>query len=238
MICFQILTWLRKQALLIRTYTHLHLFLTGRCTEIRRRSTHVMNISFEIRLLCHENCFPDQRFVTSALYNTSLMKGKCTETASSKTSPVTCQRKFNLCNCRNPTHFFIRRMIISHIWKLIHIIHLLHCKRHSWWILHHISFLTVFFNQWFCRKRICILILDCEAFGIFNLIFYHLLILWQFYPIIYLFNLPRLIDCACNKCNIPHCKSTFQRISHLYNGMFSHSIDQQIGTRIHQNRAF
>lgn len=78
-----------------------------RCTEIRRRSSDIMDIPFEVRFLNDLFCLINDRLVASRLNNSALMKRQRTETASAKTSAVADQGKLNLPDRRNPSVFFI-----------------------------------------------------------------------------------------------------------------------------------
>ena len=88
MIRLQVFTGLRKQALLIGTGALCHLLFTGRKPEICRWPSHVMDIAFEIWVLCQACCFFYQGFMASCLNNSSLMKGQSTKAAGSKAPPI------------------------------------------------------------------------------------------------------------------------------------------------------
>ena len=88
------LAWFREQALLMWTYALCHLLLTGRCPEVRGRSSHIMDIALKIWFFNHQLRFFDQRLMASRLNDPSLMEGQGTETTTAKTSPVTDQTEF------------------------------------------------------------------------------------------------------------------------------------------------
>ena len=88
MIHFKILARCWKKALLLRARPLRHLLTAGRCTEVGCRTSDIMNISFEVRILCDQFCLFNDRFMTSRLNNSPLMEGEGAETASSETAPV------------------------------------------------------------------------------------------------------------------------------------------------------
>ena len=67
MIHSEIFAGFRKQTLPVLADTLCQLFLTRRLTEICGRSADIMNITFEIRILCHFSGFFEYRFMTPGL---------------------------------------------------------------------------------------------------------------------------------------------------------------------------
>ena len=68
MVCLQVLTGCRKEALLIGTCPLGQLFVTGRRTEISSRSAYIMNVSLEVLVLCELLRLCYQRVMTCLLY--------------------------------------------------------------------------------------------------------------------------------------------------------------------------
>ena len=95
-VCIQIAARRGEKALPVPAYAVFHLFLTGRMSEIRRRSSHIMDISFKLLLLCDLLRFFYQRIMTSHLYDSSLVEGQCTEAASSETPAAAGQAETDL----------------------------------------------------------------------------------------------------------------------------------------------
>ena len=165
-LCIQILARLRKKALLIRAYPVFQLFLAGRMAEVRSRSAYIMNIPLKSRLLRAQFCLLNQRFLTSCLNDTPLMKGECTEITAAETATVAYQAELNLFYRRNASRLSVRRMIRPHIRQCIHIIHLHLTQWLRRWVLHDIQVLGIWLHQPFSGIRIGIAVLGVKAFCI------------------------------------------------------------------------
>ena len=79
MIRFQVRAGPRKQALPLRTGSAPQLLLTGRMAEIRGRTSHIMDIALEIRLLNHLPRFFHKRLLAARLDDPPLMEGQSAE---------------------------------------------------------------------------------------------------------------------------------------------------------------
>ena len=146
--------------------------------------------------------------MTSRLHNPSLMKGQGTEAAPSKTATVTDQTELDFFDCRNPSVFFITRMISSHIRKAIHQIHLVLRKRFCRWILYNIKMIAVRALRDIPRKRICITILHIKTSCIIELVLFQLLIGWKNCWFIDTVQTLDLTHSSRNVSNILNTKST------------------------------
>ena len=93
--------------------------------EIGRWSAYIVDIALKIFAFRQSCCFFYNGFMTSGLYDPSLMEGQGTETASAEASPIAHQTELNFHNSRHAAEGFIRRMIISHIRQVIDIVHFL-----------------------------------------------------------------------------------------------------------------
>ena len=163
MVRIQVSAWLREQTLPVFADAVLQLFLTGWMAEIRGRSSDIVDISFEILLLCDCFRFCEKGFVASDLHDPPLMKSKCAEAAAAETSPVADQAETDLGYGGNSALLFVGRMISPRVWKRIDVIHLRDRERFRRRILHDKQMFRVGFRQLFPCKGICILILDVEA---------------------------------------------------------------------------
>ena len=163
MIYFQVRTWSWKQALTVFANASGELFVTGWSPEVCCRTTYIMNITFEIRVPDNLFCLINNGFMTSCLNDSSLMESQCTKAASTIASTVADQTEFYFLNGRNTARFFIRRMISSHIRQCIDRVHLTGSQRLGGWILHHIAFVRIWFDQTFCGKRIGIAVLGIKT---------------------------------------------------------------------------
>ena len=176
--------------------------------------------------------------MTSRLHNPSLMKGQGTEAAPSKTATVTDQTELDFFDCRNPSVFFITRMVSPHIRKAIHQIHLVLRKRFCRWILYNIKMIAVRLYETFPRKRICITILHIKTSCIIELVLFQSLIGWKNCRFIDTVQTLRLINRSSDKCDITDRNTAVQSFCDLNDRMFSHSIRYQICTGIQQDRTF
>ena len=184
MIYSQIWTGFRKKALSVLTDTLCELFLTGRLSEICRWTAHIVNISFKVRILCHRFRFFQNRFMTSCLKNSSLMKGQGTEITASKAPTVACKAEADFLQCRDTPLLFVHRMISSGIRQIINIVHFLLCQRKCRWILDDIASGTIILGKRFGCKRIGIPILYGKTCCIRSFAFGYFVIGRKFYGII------------------------------------------------------
>ena len=105
--------WRGKQALLILADPFRELFLTRWLSEICCGTTHIVNITLELRIICHSGSFFDQRLMTSGLKNSSLMKSQGAEITAAKAPSVACQAELNFFQCRNSAQLLIHGMNFS-----------------------------------------------------------------------------------------------------------------------------
>ena len=163
---FEIGTWLWAQALPVLADSGAKLLLARGLPEIGCRPAHIMNVSFEILILCDKLCFLNNGLMAPHLYCASLMERKGTKITSAKASTVAYQGKLYLRNSRNTSERLIRRMIGTLVRQCIHIIHFLHGKRRLRNILHDINTIWVWLYQCPAIECIRIVILYLKTFRI------------------------------------------------------------------------
>ena len=95
------------------------LFFTGRMPKIRRRSSYIMDITFEFRITGKDFRLSQQRLFASALNPSSLMKCQSTETAPSETASDRSKTEAYFCQGGNSSCFPVRRMVHSLVRQLI-----------------------------------------------------------------------------------------------------------------------
>lgn len=95
-VCVQIRTRLRKQALPVLANPFRQLFFTGRMTEIGRRSANIMNIAFKLRILSHLPGLRQNGCMTSRLDNPALVHCQRAEIAAAKAATVAHKTEFYL----------------------------------------------------------------------------------------------------------------------------------------------
>lgn len=105
MIYSQVFAWRGKQALLILADPFRELFLTRWLSEICCGTTHIVNITLELRIICHSGSFFDQRLMTSGLKNSSLMKSQGAEITAAKAPSVACQAELDSSSAGIPPSF-------------------------------------------------------------------------------------------------------------------------------------
>ena len=176
MIRLQVRTGLREKTLPVLAYSLSQLLFTGRSPEVGGRAAHIVDVSFEIRILYDQLRLLQNGFMASDLHRTPLMEGQRTEITAAEASPVADQGKLNLTDRRNAALLFIRRMIGAHIRQGIYGIHFFCGKRLRRRVLHHILASRISFQQRLSVKRIRIGILYHKAFRVFFLIFLHVFI--------------------------------------------------------------
>ena len=148
MIYSQVFAWRGKQALLILADPFCELFLTRWLSEICCGTTHIVNITLELRIICHSGSFFDQRLMTSGLKNSSLMKSQGAEITAAKAPSVACQAELDFFQCRNSAQLLIHGMNFLRIRQGIYIIHFLLCQGQSRRILYNISLCPIRFCHW------------------------------------------------------------------------------------------
>ena len=88
MVDFEIFAGLGEKAFAMLTCSCFQLLRTGRFSELGRRSSYIMDISFEVFVPCKHLCFPDYGFFASADHFSALMVCERAETASAKAPAV------------------------------------------------------------------------------------------------------------------------------------------------------
>ena len=236
----QIRTGLREEAPPVFAGAVCHLFFTGGRAEFRGRSPHVIDISLEIGLLQHLLRLLQDRLVAAHLDYTALMKSQGTEIAVTVAPAVGCQAEPDLTQRRNASECIIHGMPGAHVRKRVDIIHFLHGERLCRRILHDKSPPSVSLIQALCLKRIRVGVLQGETLrvGLFacGRRHAHLLMVRQTDRIKNIFFIPRLIDRAVDKSDIPHIQPRGQGIRDLHDASFSHPVRDEIRACIQQNR--
>ncbi len=235
---FQIRTGLRKKALSVLADPPRHLLLTGRSSEIGRRAAHIMNISFKIFILQHPFRFPQDRLVAPDLHRPSLVKSQGTEIAAAKASSVADKRKPYLRDGGHTAGRLVGWMTGAHIGQIIDIVHLLRCQRRLGRILHHTDAARICLDQRPARKRIGIAVLHLKALRIPARLGFHFFIRRQpdsFVDSRYVFC---LINRSGNKGNVPHRDAPCKCIGDLHDGLFPHTIGNQIRLTVQQDGTF
>ena len=238
MIYSQVFAWRGKQALLILADPFRELFLTRWLSEICCGTTHIVNITLELRIICHSGSFFDQRLMTSGLKNSSLMKSQGTEITATKAPSVACQAELDFFQCRNSAQLLIHGMNFLRIRQGIYIIHFLLCQGQSRRILYNISLCPIRFCHWSGAEWICILILNGKAVCINLLIYFYFLIRRKNNRIINSRQIPALKYSSCNIGKFLYRQSTCQRICNLYDRMLTHSIGNHICPGIKEYTVF
>ena len=183
-----------------------------------------MNITFEIRILCHFYGFSEYRFMTPGLQNPSLMKSQRTETTATKTTTVACETEFDFFQSRNAAHGIIDRMPCLTIRKIVDIVHFLLRKRKRRRVLDNISSVAVVLCKRMCGKRICIAILYIEAFGICFFVCSDGFKRWKYNRIINTGKFFAFEDGPRNIGDFLDRNSALKSFCNLNDGMLSHSI--------------
>ena len=93
MVYNQIWTRLCSKALAFFADAGAQLLFARGLSEIRRRSSHIVNVSLKIRAFGKHFCLAHKRFVASRLYRPSLMKRNCAERTRTKTAAHARKRK-------------------------------------------------------------------------------------------------------------------------------------------------
>ena len=237
MIRHHIFTWLREETVPVRAGAFGELLFARRTAEICCRAADIVNIAFKFFFLYHLPCFRQNGFVTSCLHNTSLMECQCTEAAGTKTAAVACQAVFDFPKRRHAAVFFIAWVVGTHIRKGIDIIHLLLRQRAGRRILYDITLSFIRLRHRLRIDGISIFILDCKAFSIRALALPHLFKRRQHYRIDQVIQRFAPVNGARNKSDIMNIDSCSKGISNRYDRKFSHSVRNQIRTRIEKNGA-
>ena len=147
MVYFKVLTRGWKQTLSGWTCTFCHLLFAGRRAEIRRRTAHVMNISFEIGIFRQFFRFLEQRFLASRLHDSALMEGQRAEITCAKAPAHRADGEFDFTQRRNAALRFIGRMLLPCIRQRIYFVQFFGRQRHHGRILHQIPVCILHLTQ-------------------------------------------------------------------------------------------
>ncbi len=122
MVYFHIAADLRVKAVPVSAYAMLQLLFTGRLSEISCGAAHIVNIAFKLRIRDEDFGFANQRILTPALNPSALMKCQRTKAAPAEAAPNRSQTEFHFLQSRNPSVFFVGRMIRPLVRKFVHIV--------------------------------------------------------------------------------------------------------------------
>ena len=220
----KIFTWFGKETLLIFTDALCQLLFTGWMTEIGRRSAHIMDITFKIRVPGKCLRFINNRFMAPGLDNSSLMKSKGAETAAAKTAPVAHQTEFDLFNGRNTAGRLIGRVIGPHIIQTVDPVHLRRRQRFCRRILNNIEMFSIAFHHTLTTERVRINVLSIKTFRIFSFTLCDILKRRETNGVIDRIQRFCLVDRTRHECNVPDIQTAVQSICHFHDRTFTHTV--------------
>ena len=176
--------------------------------------------------------------MASGLQDPSLMKCQGTEITASEASSVARQAEFNLFQCRDPALFLIHGMNSFCIGKCIDIIHFLLRQRQCRRILYHISPASVKFRHWSGAERVRILVLYGKAVRVGLFVLFYFFIRRKNNGLVHTVQIFTLENSSCDIGDLFHRNPALQGFCYLYNGMFSHSVGDQVCSGIDQYTVF
>ena len=92
------------------------------------------------------------------------------------------------------------------------------------------------FHQAFSRERVAVAVLHVEAAGILEVVLLHAVERGQQLVIVHMLKRFRAIHRAVDERDVGHVKTSRQRIGDLHDGMLAHTIADQVGAGVKQNR--
>ena len=233
MIHFQIRAGLREEALSVLACSYLQLLVAGRLMKVRRRSAHIMDVTFEIRIPDQPFCLFQNRLIASCLDNPSLVKIQRAEIACTKAPSVRGNRKLHFGKSRDPACGVIIRVPGSCIGKRVDIVHFLLRERLRRGILHNIH-RTVRLHQRLCIEGIRIAVLLIKTHRIIQTVLSERIPVRQHDRICQRRRILRLIAGPCNECKIFDIQSGIKRLRDLHDRMLTHPIGNQVRAAVHE----
>ena len=240
MVDLQVRTGFREKAAPVFTGTLSQLLPAGRSPELRCGTSHVVNISLEIRFADHLLRLPQDRFVAPDLNDPALMKGQGAEITVPVAAPVGGQAVADLPQRRHTARPVVGGMPGAHVGEGIDIVHLLHGKRLRGRILYNKSPSPVSLVQALCLKGIRIGMLEGKALRISPFArrggLTDLLMVREADRIVNILLPAGLVHRPVDKGQIPHIQSGSQRVRDLHDTAFPHPVGDQIRARIQKDR--
>ena len=223
---FHIRTGRRSKTFLPLAESAFYLLFAGRETEIRSRSSHVMNISLEVRHCRKLSRFVQHRLLASRLNASALMQRNGAEVTEAETAAVVGDRELDFLYRRHSSLFLVHRVICPHIRELVGAVKLGLGKASLWRVLyqHHIS---VALNYRPSVNLVLLVVLLTAGFCIGFLVVADKLeavTLDSAYRGIYRLGEPA---CSADIVHIPEPVPCFETVPYLGNGKFAHSVHQQ-----------
>ena len=129
MIHLQVRAGFWEQALPVPACPRLQLLSAGRLVKIRRRSSDIVDVPFEIRILRQKPCLVQDRLIAPCLNDPPLVEVQCAEIARPEASTVGRDGKLHLRKCGDSACLIIIRMPGPCIGKRVDIVHLLRRQR-------------------------------------------------------------------------------------------------------------
>ena len=200
-------------------------------TEVGCGAAYIVDVALEILILDHQLRFLQNGFVASGLNDPPLMEGKGAEGAGTKTAPVADQTEFDFLNGGNASGLSVAGMPGAAVGECVYRIHLLLRQRLLRRVLYH-KFLPVGLDQPFGGERIAVAILGSEAFGIKPLVVLDFFISGQSDGGNAVIGGSSFENSAVNVGDVFDIHAGIQGISQLHDGLFTHTVHQNIGLTI------
>ena len=236
----QIRTGFREKTAPVFASAVSHLLLAGGRAELRGRSPDIINVTLEIRFPQHLLCLLQDRLMAAHLDDAALMESQRAEIAVPVASPVGGQAETDLAQSRDPSLRIVHRMPGPHVGKRVNIIHFLHGKRLCRRVLHNKGPSAVSFIETLRLEGIRVGVLQREALRIglpaCGGRLAHSLVVRQTDRVKNILFVPRFIDRAVDKSDIPHIQPRSQGVRDLHDAALPHPIRDEIRTGIQQDR--
>ena len=237
MVHLELLAGLREQACLVRACAATQLRFARRRREIRRRATHVVDVSLEFRVARKLFRFLDERRLASRRHDAPLMECERAEAAFAEASAIARQAEFHFLNCRYTARSFVIGVVVARIRQGIHRIEFLGGKRLLRRVLHHEHIVRVFLHQTLSAIGVGVFPLHIEAARIFEFVGLERLERGQLDGVFHAFERSGLVSRAVDERDIFHGNARRERIGDFDNSALAHAINKQVGAGIEQNRA-
>ena len=236
MVGVQLAARLRRQAMLVAAGAAVQLRIARRLAIVRRGAAHVVDVALELRVGDHLLRLFHDGLMASHLHDAPLMERQRAKRALAEAAAIAGQAELHLADGRDAAGFLVHGVIRARIRQAVHRVHLRGGQRFARRVLYHELMIGIGLNQAFSREGVAVAVLHVEAASILEVILLHAVERGQQLVIVHVLKRFRAIHRAVDERDVGHIEPSRQRIGDLHDGMLAHTVADQVGAGVKQDR--
>ncbi len=229
---------LRAQAAAVDAGAPGALLGAGRSAEVRRGTAHIVDVALEVGLGGHGAGLFQKRLVGAARDDAPLMESECAEGAFAEATATGSEGELHLGKGRHAAGLVVGRVPRAGVGQPVDGVHLILGQRGSGRILHHVHAVGIGLHQPPSLHRIARAVLDGKALREGALAGRCLLPTRQHLVVHHMIQRASAVHRAVDEGEVLHRKTGGERIGDLHDGALPHAVGDEVGARIHEDRAF